>query len=144
MVATGVPPSVGGLPVIPVPGGFIEFFGYPAITHLTFHPPPGEVELAYTLEGRQEGVLRVTSTNPEFPVTLGVDGQLTVAGDASVGGKLWVKGSIDPTDLQLTPQKRNPVSPVAHGIWVSDGTAPGTVKGGLYYERAGQRIRLDA
>lgn len=76
-------------------------------------------------------------------MTLGVDGHLTVTGDASVTGKLYVEGSVDPTDLQLTPQKRNPVPPLAHGIWVSDGTTPGTVKGALYYEREGERIRLD-
>ncbi|HBP17211.1 MAG TPA: hypothetical protein DEA08_05360 [Planctomycetes bacterium] len=110
---------------------------------LTFHPPRGEVELEYMLEGTPEGVLRVTGSNPEFPVTLGIDGHITVAGDASVGGKLFIKGSIDPTDLQLTPQRHNPIPPRAYGLWVSDGSETGTVKGGLYYERAGIRIRLD-
>jgi len=53
-------------------------------------------------------------------------------------------GSLDPTDLQLSPEPQSPIPPLAHGIWVSDGATAGTVKGGLYYERAGHRVRLDA
>jgi len=34
------------------------------------------------------------------------------------------------------------VPPAAHGLWISDGSEPGTVKGGMYYERAGTRVRL--
>jgi len=109
---------------------------------LTFHPPRGEVELAYAIEGASDGLLRVHGTNPEFPITLGLDGHLSVTGDAAVAGKLYVAGSIDPTDLQLTPQSRDPVPPSSYGLWVSDGTVPGTVKGALYYQRAGARVRL--
>lgn len=82
---------------------------------LNFHPPRGEVELAYALQGNPSGTLRVARTNPEFPMTLGVDGHLAVAGDAWVVGKLYVKGSVSPTDLQLTPQKRNTVPPLPMG-----------------------------
>jgi len=121
--------------------GSVHMWGASA---LVFHPPMGEIPLAYEIAGDAEGTLRVRSHNPEFPVTLGVEGHVAVSGDAHVGGKLFVAGSIDPTDLQLTPQKHNPVPASAHGIWVSDGTEPGTVKGALYYELLGKRIRLGA
>ena len=111
---------------------------------VTLHPPRGEVEVAYTVEGTADGAVRVASTNPELPVTLAVDGHVAVAGDASIAGKLSVRGSIDPTDLTLTPQRSDPIGSHGHGLWVSDGTVPGTVKGGLYYQRAGERVRLDA
>ena len=73
---------------------------------LTFHPPAGEVELAYAVTGTPDGELRIASTNPELPVKLAIDGHLSLTGDASVGGKLFVAGSIDPTDLSLNPQRR--------------------------------------
>jgi len=109
---------------------------------LVFHPPAGEVELAYVMTALPDGTLQIANTNPEVPVTLAVDGHLSVSGDAAVQGKLYVRGSIDPTDLQLSPQARNPIPRTAHGIWVSDGTEAGTVKGGLYYERGGIRVHL--
>ena len=120
--------------------GSIHLWGESA---LVFHPPAGEVELGYMVIGMPDGVIRVTSTNPEFPVTLAVGGNVSVAGDASVSGKLFVEGSIDPTDLQLTPQPENPIPVSAFGLWVSDGSAPGTVQGGLYYSRGGKNSRLD-
>jgi len=109
---------------------------------LVFHPPEGEVELTYDVTPAPEGVLRVATSNSEFPIMLGVEGHVSVTGNASVGGKLFVAGSIDPTDLQLTPQPRNPVPAAAHGLWVSDGSEPGTVEGALYYEQTGKRVRV--
>jgi hypothetical protein len=105
---------------------------------------PGEPELEFALQATAEGVLRLTSADPELPVTLEVEGHVTVRGDIAVSGKATIEGSLDPTDLQLTPQPRNPVPRTAHGLWVSDGTTPGTARGGLYFERASKRIRLDA
>ena len=120
--------------------GPLHLRGQPQI-FLSPHSP--EIEVSYVLEGTQEGTVRLASSSLEIPVRLAVEGSLHVREDAYVGGKLFVKGSIDPTDLQLVPQKRNPVPSTAFGIWVSDGSTAGTTKGGLYYERAGKRIRLD-
>ncbi len=106
-------------------------------------PQPAEIDVTFAIEATPDATVRIGSSNEEIPVRLEVQGSLGVAGDALIGGKLFVAGSIDPTDLQLTPQPRNPVPMAAHGLWVSDGTEPGTVKGGLYYERGGKRIRLD-
>ena len=105
---------------------------------------PGDPALEFSLQATVEGALRLTSANPELPVTLEVDGHVAVRGDIAVRGKATIDGSLDPTDLQLTPQPGNPIPSSAHGLWVSDGSEPGTVKGGLYYQRAGKRIRLDA
>ena len=105
---------------------------------------PGDPEIVFTLQATSEGTLHITSGNPELPVTLRVEGDVSVTGDIAVKGKATIMGSLDPTDLQLSPEPQSPIPPLAHGIWVSDGATAGTVKGGLYYERAGHRVRLDA
>lgn len=76
------------------------------------------------------------------PLIVG-EGGIHVIGNLSVSGKLNVAGSIDPTDLQLDPQPADPIEDDAYGFWVSDGTEAGTEEGGLYYQRAGARVRLD-
>ena len=103
----------------------------------------GEVPLAYSVTGTPDA-LHVANTNLELPVTVAIEGHLRVTGEASIAGKLTVHGSLDPTDLQLSPQRKNPIPPTAYGLWVSDGTEPGTTKGGLYYERAGKRVPIVA
>jgi len=105
---------------------------------------PGDPELVFTLQVTKAGALRLASANPELPVTLQVEGHVSVSGDVAVEGKASITGSLDPSDLQLTPQRVNPIPPAAHGIWVSDGTEAGTIKGALYYQRAGKRVRLDS
>lgn len=98
--------------------------------------------LAYTLEPTGDGALRVRSLHEEISVRQEVAGQHAVSGDLEVAGKLTVKGTVDPTDLQLDPQPRNPIPQASCGLWVSDGSTPGTVPGGLYFERGGVRVGL--
>ena len=105
--------------------------------------PSGEPEIAYVVQATSQGSLKVSSTHPELPVTLTIDGHIALTGDLSVQGKATIAGSVDPTDLQLTPQPRAPIPAGQFGLWVADGSMPGTEKGGLYYDRAGERIRLD-
>ncbi|HBP21899.1 MAG TPA: hypothetical protein DEA08_29460 [Planctomycetes bacterium] len=98
---------------------------------------------ATRLTAGEEGQLRLAGADREVPVTLAIEGDVSLTGDLSVAGKISLEGSLDPpTDVQFQPQKRNPVPREAHGLWVSDGTEPGTVKGGLYYQRRGERVRL--
>jgi len=106
------------------------------------HGEPELPGLAYALEPTGDGTLHVRSLHEEISVRLEVAGQLAVSGDLEVAGKLTVKGSVDPTDLQLDPQPRNPIPQASYGLWVSDGSMPGTVPGGLYFERGGIRVQL--
>src|SRR5690606_11960658 len=65
-------------------------------------------------------------------------------GGTIIDGKLTLNGRLDPWSVEFTKRSPPPVPGTDYGLWVSDGSEAGTTDGGLYYDRAGSRVRLDS
>lgn len=125
-----------------VPGNLASIdFAHPSTT--TSGLTTAGVRLEQTAAGLQMGVLDGDGevvASPKF--TFGEGGGIFTGG-LSVTGKLTVGGLIDPMGYEFDKQASAPIGGSNYGTWVSDGTVSGTVDGGLYYDRAGTRVRVD-
>jgi hypothetical protein len=98
----------------------------------TFYPE-GTTATGVAFGYSSDGTLVIEETSGAITPTISIDGNGLYTGNLEVQGKLTVAGSIDPTDVQYTPQSACPFSAGNSGTWVSDGTVAGTSSGDLVY-----------